>query len=465
VSTDGARCIDAATARRFLVARHLLAPPRSHPGGPDEVELVVRRLGSLQFDPLAVAGRNHDLVLHARVRDYDPAWTEELLYGRRSLFEVYNKGLSLVPTDELPWYRAQWDADNAAHTAGAFSRYAATVDHILARIAAEGPLSSLDFERGSTIDWYWGPTSETRATLEALAEAGILGLSRRAGNRRYYDLVERLFPGELLEHRPDEREQRRHKLLSRYRGHGLLGAGGGAELWYGTGKARRAPADPPGAIIREELRAELVEDGELWPVSVEGVRGTRFVLGEELDLLDELEAARELAGDPAVTFLAPLDPFAWDRDLLRALFGFDYVWEVYVPEPRRRWGYYVLPVLFGDRLVGRIEPRIDRAERTVRVLGLWWEDGFDPARTDGFVDAMRAALDDYLRFAGARSVAWANGLGPARRLFGLGTGGRGAGGGGRAGGGGPAGTRRPGRRSAAGSGAPDLLQEQAAQPA
>ena len=103
-----------------------------------------------------------------------------------------------------------------------------------------------------------------------------------------------------------------------------------------------------------------------------------------------------------MTFLAPLDPLCWDRDLLRSLYGFDYVWEVYVPEARRRWGYYVLPLLFGDRLVGRIEPRIDRQTGTVTILRLWWEAGFDPRRADGFVPAMRAALADYLAFAEAR---------------------------------------------------------------
>ena len=97
-----------------------------------------------------------------------------------------------------------------------------------------------------------------------------------------------------------------------------------------------------------------------------------------MPLLDAASGPR--AGDPppAVTFLAPLDPFVWDRDLLRELFDFDYVWEVYVPEAKRRWGYYVLPLLFGDRLVGRIEPRIDRSTGTLRMLGLWWEEGFDP---------------------------------------------------------------------------------------
>ena len=99
-----------------------------------------------------------------------------------------------------------------------------------------------------------------------------------------------------------------------------------------------------------------------------------------------------------MAFLAPLDPFVWDRDFLRALYGFDYVWEVYVPAARRRWGYYVLPILFGDRLVGRIEPRFDRRAGTLRVLDLWWEDGFDPLVADGFVEALTDALEAHARF-------------------------------------------------------------------
>jgi uncharacterized protein YcaQ len=207
-------------------------------------------------------------------------------------------------------------------------------------------------------------------------------------------------------------------LLSRYRGGGLLGTGGPGELWVGMGKARPDPADGADMPIRAELRAELVASGELIEIEVEGVRGTRHIIASELPILHAAEAATTLPGTPSASFLAPLDPLIWDRDLLRQLFDFDYVWEVYVPEAKRRWGYYVLPLLFGDRFVGRIEPRIDRSSGTVRILGAWWQPGFDPRTADGFVDAMRSALSDYLRFAGARSVEWAPGLSRERRLFG-----------------------------------------------
>ena len=370
------------------------------------------RLGSIQFDPLSVAGRNHDLVLHARVADYDPAWCEELLYVRRELFEAYNKGLSLLPTSELPWYSLSWRLNAPRFEQGILAENADVATQIIERIRTEGPLSTLDFERGPAVDWWWAPTNVVRAVLEAYSVSGVLGLSRRDGNRRVYDLMERLFPAELLAREVSVREYLRHKVLSRFRAHGLLGKSGSGELWIGAGRAATPHPDRPDHPTRTELRNELVAAGDLLPVDVEGVRGERFVLREEVELL-------ESPPEPpaSVTLLAPLDPLMWDRDLLRPLYGFDYIWEVYVPAAKRRWGYYVLPILFRDRLVGRIEPRIDRAGRRVQVLGVWWEDGFDPRRAEGFVDAMRAALHAYLAFAGATRIDWAPHLTKEKRLF------------------------------------------------
>jgi uncharacterized protein YcaQ len=107
---------------------------------------------------------------------------------------------------------------------------------------------------------------------------------------------------------------------------------------------------------------------------------------------------------PGVAFLAPLDPLVWDRTLLRDLFGYDYLWEVYVPEAKRRWGYYVLPLLYGDRFVGRIEPRLDRKAGVLRIAGLWWEEGFDPTAEAGFAKAMAAALEAHRAFGGVARI-------------------------------------------------------------
>jgi hypothetical protein len=443
--------ISLSEARRFLAIRHLLAPPRALPASPESVLAVVDRLGSLQFDPLNVAGRNHDLVLQARIAGYRRELTDELLYGRRLLFEAYNKALNLLPTSELPYYRITWQ-NGADGRAGTLLRSQPNLaEKVLAEITAEGPKCSTDFEREAAIEWFWGPTTAVRAVLEAFSVAGILGLARRDGNRRYYDLTERLFPADLLATRIPEREQMRHKLMSRYRGHGLLGAGGGGELWPGTGAA----------ASRAELRHELLDRGQIVPVDVEGVRGERFIVADELPLLaqarrevaerghgngsgggaDELpllaQARREVAerghgnGDvagagvagagvagsgtprPGCSFIAPLDPLMWDRGVLEPLYDFEYRWEVYTPAAKRRWGYYVLPILFGDRLVGRIEPRIDRAAKAVRILGLSWQPGFEPLDAPDFVESFSDALSAYLAFGGATSLVAPDG--PAHR--------------------------------------------------
>jgi hypothetical protein len=407
--------ISLSEARRFLAIRHLLAPPRALPASPESVLAVVDRLGSLQFDPLSVAGRNHDLVLQARIAGYRRELTDELLYGRRLLFEAYNKALNLLPTSELPYYRITWQ-NGADGRAGELLRSQPDLaEKVLAEITAEGPKCSTDFEREAAIEWFWGPTTAVRAVLEAFSVAGILGLARRDGNRRYYDLTERLFPADLLATRVPEREQMRHKLLSRYRGHGLLGAGGGGELWPGTGTA----------ASRAELRHELLDRGQIVPVDVEGVRGERFIVADELPLL--AQARREVAERghgsadvagagtprPGCSFIAPLDPLMWDRGVLEPLYDFEYRWEVYTPAAKRRWGYYVLPILFGDRLVGRIEPRIDRAAKAVRILGLSWQPGFEPLNAPDFVESFSDALSAYLAFGGATSLVAPDG--PAHR--------------------------------------------------
>ena len=385
----------------------MLAPARSVDGGPEGVLEVFRRLGSIQFDPIAVAGRTHDLVLHARVAGYDTAWCESL-YDRREVFEAYNKGLSLVPTSAFPWFRGML----APRSHRLLAENAEVAGKVLERIRAEGPLSALDFERtqGELLDWFGVKTNVVRSVLEAYAVTGVLGLARRDGNRRYYDLLERLLPPDVLAHEVPPHEQFRYKLLSRFRAHGLLGVAGGGDIFGGIGPAKPDPRFP-GHPGRTALRLELIESGALVPVDVEGVRGKRFVLPDELGLL---EAPPE---PPAsVALLPPFDALIWDRPLLGSLFGFDYVWELFHPPAKRRWGWYVLPILFRDRFVARIEPRIDREAGRVEVIGFWWEDGFDPRRTDGFLDAMREALRAYLRFAGVDKLEWAPHLVREKRL-------------------------------------------------
>jgi uncharacterized protein YcaQ len=393
------RSIGAEHARRFLVARHLLAPPRALPASPDSVLEAVERLGSLQFDPLEVPGaRNHDLVLHSRIAGYRRGWAEDWLYGAdRRLIELYNKSLNILPMHELPHYRVSWQRAASSVDSGILVEQADVAKAILKRLRADGPLSTAAFsEHGHSVDWWWAPTRASRAVMEALFVTGRIGIARREGNRRYYDLIERLVPSELLRLRESEEDAMTHRLLSRYRAVGLTtSTGTQSEVMYSAGTTKE----------RALRTARLVDEGRLIPVDVEGLKYTRYVVAEDEGILDATAdpAAR---ADPAVAFLAPLDPIVWDRRMLRELWGFDYLWEVYVPEAKRRWGYYVLPILFGDRFVGRIEPRIDLSSSTLRVLGIWFEPDFDPAGAPGFAAALSDAVAAYRDFVGATKVAW-----------------------------------------------------------
>ncbi|MGI8999985.1 MAG: winged helix-turn-helix domain-containing protein [Candidatus Limnocylindria bacterium] len=391
--------ISAEHARRFLVSRHLLAPPRALPAEPASVLAAVERLGSLQFDPLEVPGaRNHDLVLHARVAGYERAWCETWLYGLdRRLIELYNKSLNMVPMHELPHYRITWHRNLADMDSGILTEQAPVAEAILRRLKADGPLSTAAFtEHGNAVDWWWAPTRASRAVMEALFVTGRIGISRRHGNRRYYDLMERLVPSELLKLKETEEDAMTHRLLSRFRATGMTTpTGTQSEVMYSAGSAAER-------VVRT---ARLVEDGELLPVEVESLKGPRYIIAAEEAILETTADPRSQPA-PAVSFLAPLDPLVWDRRMLRELWGFDYLWEVYVPEAKRRWGYYVLPILFGDRFVGRIEPRLDRKAKILNILGIWCEPGFEPMASPGFIEALRGAIEAYRSFVDATKVVW-----------------------------------------------------------
>ena len=268
-------------------------------------------------------------------------------------------------------------------------------DAIVAQIRRDGPLSTAAFrDHNHPVDWWWAPTSAARAVMEALFVTGRLGIARRDGNRRYYDLIERLVPAELLTHRESEDDALRHRLLSRYRAVGLLAGQAPADVIYSTGTV----AD------RARWMAELVEAGTLLPVAVDGMKQVRYVMADERSLLEA--AASRSRRAPTVTFLAPLDPLIWDRRLLRELFAFDYIWEVYVPAAKRRYGYYVLPLLFGDRIVGRIEPRLDRRTGNLAIAGIWFEPDAQTMEEPHFIPALATALGAYRTFVGATSMSW-----------------------------------------------------------
>ena len=272
--------ISAAHARRFLVSRHLLAPPRSLPAEPQSVLAAVERLGSLQFDPLEVPGaRNHDLVLHSRVAGYQREWCERWLYGSdRSLIELYNKSLNIVPMHELPHYRVTWHRNLADIDNGILRDQAPVAKAILKRLKTDGPLSTAAFsEHGHAVDWWWAPTRASRAVMEALFVTGRIGIARREGNRRYYDLIERLVPRDVLKLKESEEDGMTRRLLSRFRATGMTTpVGTQAEVMYSAGSTAER-------VARTE---RLVADGELLPIEVEGLKGPRYIIAAEESILE-----------------------------------------------------------------------------------------------------------------------------------------------------------------------------------
>jgi hypothetical protein len=269
-------------------------------------------------------------------------------------------------------------------------------------IRERGPLSSNDLEHRDTVHWSWGtPARLGRAALETLHAMGELGIHHRLGTRRYFDLIARLLPANVLaspEPNPTDEEYHDWHVRRRVGGLGLVSSGGSAELWLAISglkaDARRA------ALNRLTLRGDLV------PVNLEGLAGrTFFMRRADLPILEAVRS--EAAPAPRAAFMGPLDNLTWDRELLRQVFDFDYIWEVYKPQAQRKYGYYVLPVLYGDRFVARFDPAFDKRSRTLVIANWWWEQGVRP---DGAMEAaLVACLQDFISFLRAGRLE----LGPA----------------------------------------------------
>lgn len=367
-------------ARRFLLAHHGLQSRFAlHNKG--DILTYITKVGCIQYDPLNVVGQNADLVLQARVVGYRPNQLQELLYQDRKLIDCWDKNMAICPTDSWPYHQPfrirylHWCEENAA-----------TVEQVRTAIELNGPLCSGDFDMNDKVSWYYGPTRLARAALEGMYYAGKLVIHHKIGTRKYYDLAERHIPGEwLAAENPNRTEEEHHRWFI----HRRIGSVGlcwnrPSDAWLGIGSFRAAE--------RTRAFAALTEDGRILPVLVEGIADPLFMRAEEKPLFDQI-----LLEAPAVAearILAPLDNLLWDRKLIRALFDFEYRWEVYKPAAERQYGYYVLPVLYGDRLIARFEPAHHKRKGPVVIKNWWWEDGIIP-------DAdMRAALAEaFAQFA------------------------------------------------------------------
>lgn len=378
--------ITSAQARAFLVRLHFGDARNDRADPVDALNAHVRRLGCVQYDPLDVVGRNPDLVMQARVENYRPGMLYRALYERRALFEGFDKNLAIYPAEDFPRFaRSRRDIFRWYQDEGAIK---GALPGVLREVEARGALCSDDFpELSEKVRWPWGPTKLGRAALETLWMEGRLALSKRIGARRYFDLIGRCLPAEIHA-APDplktEADYHNWHFARRVRSVGML-TGGASDAFLGTGlKAKH----------RSEALAALEADGTLLPVMISDLNLKVYISALDEEVLQEAMDERPA---PVARVIAPLDNLIWDRKLIEKLFGFEYRWEVYVPKDQRRYGYYVLPILCGDRFVARMEPAHFRGG-TFHIKNLWWEDGIDPGE---YEKPLRDCLDRFSAYLGA----------------------------------------------------------------
>ena len=380
------------TARRTLLTCQGLYPPRSW-SGKRGAKSFLKKTRSIQFDPINVVGRNPDLVLQSRVKDFRPKLLDELLYKDRYLVDNWDKMASLSLAEDWPYferYRSRMEDIFGVPSDVVMS----LAPVVLGQIRQEGPQCSLDYQFEEKTDWSWGPTRVTRASLEGLFKIGKLGVHHRVNNRRYFDLIENLLPAEVLNAADPNQtleEYQRWHILRRISALGLAHPNAG-EQWGGMIGVK--------SQLRQRILQELVENGDLVKVEVEELPGDTFYLRTE-DKKIVNQAENDVTSLEAA-FIAPLDNLLWDRKNLSRLFDFSYMWEVYKPKVKREYGYYVLPVLYGDRFVARLDPGFDKKTRILTINDWWWEDGVQP---DGdMITALKRCLGDFLGYLEAEDL-------------------------------------------------------------
>jgi uncharacterized protein len=381
-----------------------------------DVRAEIERLGVLQIDTISVVARSQYLVLWSRLGPYDSALLDTLHSPHRGIFEYWSHAASIVPMSDYPYYRADmlraaeehlwdplrdWMRDNAA-----------VIAETRAAIHKRGPLASADFDRdpsaarASPWDWY-GP-KESRKALDVLWTFGELMISSRRGGQKVYDLRERVLKeafGKVPRdsHLPSPMDQHRHFTQRTVRALGILTPGW---LWdyfrlhdYIVNAGSNGHKLPRRAAAEAAL-AELAARKKLLPVEIEGLRGPAYLDRERLPDLARLRAGER---PTRTTLLSPFDSLIWHRARTRELFGYEVCFEAYVLPEKRRYGYYCLAILHQGRLVGRLDPKFERAERRLLVRAVHLEPG--TLVDDTLLSGLAGALRELAAFLGADAIA------------------------------------------------------------
>ncbi len=403
VSAEAARTL-------LLAAQGLLDDPRRR-ADTAVLQDLIERLGFVQVDSINIIERAHHLTLASRLDGYRPALLARLLERHRSLFEQWTHDAAAIPTR---WFE---------HWQPRFERYAERIPahpwwqarigpdpdkviaHVLDRVTREGPLLSRDFEEENrerlSAWWGWGPQ---KAALEHLWRTGRLVVARRINFHKVYDLTERVLPEAAARPRPSAAEHRAWACSTALDRLGVATTGEIAAFWASLDPAEAAAWAEEAAARGEIVPVQVGAVGDSGSSGASGAGGA----GDDArprrawavpDWRERLE--RAAAPPPRLRLLSPFDPILRDRKRCLRLFGFDYRFEAFVPADKRVHGYYTLPILEGDRLVGRLDPKLDRATGTLHVRQLWWEPKIKPG--SGRRAGLEAALARLARTIGAET--------------------------------------------------------------
>src|SRR6266511_2550253 len=388
------------TARRFILGKQGVWPGRRWRGIAG-TEQAMRAIEYLQLDPLQIIARSHDITLHSRVLDYTPGMWEELAYQQRTFFD-WGGWLAARPMDELPHWRVvmRRERENASRMLSIARDHADAIVEMRAILRERGTVSNRDFAMASrTRTQSYRGRKDSALALYYLWITGEVMTHHRERFERVYALTETVAPAHLIRE-SDEPEADRFLIRKDVSFAGLGRLNRVQDSFH-----RGVPFDKA-----QQIREAMLADGDIIEVQVEGWKAMHYALGSDASLLRDLSAGRvptawtplETTTTEEVVFLAPLDHVS-ARGRAKVLFGFDYIWEVYKPEHQRTFGYYTLPILWGDRLVARFDSKFDRATGTFVILGLWLEDAA-LGNDEAFAEALARGFARFVRFLGASKL-------------------------------------------------------------
>ncbi|PAV28602.1 hypothetical protein CIL05_14995 [Virgibacillus profundi] len=390
-------------ARRFLLdTQQLLFQDKNQENCSTKEKALelIRKLECVQLDAVASVERNQHLVLAARMDGYRPEMLNELL-AEKELFEYWANAACAIPMEDYPLFestriRFQNKVQEKIDKLGPIA------DEVLERLQAEGPLASRAFRTEDRVHGAWDnklpKTKATSHALNLLLDTAAIRVVRRTSSERYFDLTDQTIPGELLERAEQmdvaaSSEVLMEKYLRAYRVFDL----GDARLGWQKMSAKE----------RREAIGKRVDAGSVIPLEIEGIRRQYYILAEDLNQLkvQELQLQEEQFSmeETQIRFLPPLDNLLWRRERLVDLFDFYYKWEVYTPKEKRRYGYYAMPILTGDRLIGRIDPGLDRENQQLNIRLLQIEPWVEV--TPRLLRNLREALESFAAFHQANDIA------------------------------------------------------------